>query len=63
MTDPFDKHLNDILVDTFHVILKAKRRSIKNCGESDLSINEMHLLNQRKKIPTAAARSATSLRI
>ncbi len=44
MSDPFDKRLNEILVDTFHTILKVQERAIKDSGQSDLSISEMHLL-------------------
>ena len=42
--DPFNKELNDILVDTFRSILKVEEQAIKNTGRIDLTITEMHLL-------------------
>ena len=42
--DPLDKELNDILVDTFRVILKVEEQALKNTGRIDLTINELHLL-------------------
>ncbi len=42
--DLFEKHLNEILVDTFHIILKVQEQAIQETGQSDLTISEMHLI-------------------
>jgi DNA-binding MarR family transcriptional regulator len=44
--DKFDSELNEILVDTFKSILKIEELSLKYQGLKDLSINEMHLLEE-----------------
>ncbi|MEI7883757.1 MAG: MarR family transcriptional regulator [Clostridia bacterium] len=41
--EAFSRQLNDILVDTFRVILKVEEEAIKQ-AEHDLSISEVHLL-------------------
>ncbi len=42
--DLLDTKLNDILVDTFRIILKAEEQAIRDTGGIDLSISEMHLM-------------------
>lgn len=46
MLDKFDTELNTVLVDTFKSILKVEEISLKNKGLKDLSISEMHLLEE-----------------
>mgnify|MGYP000984432289 CR=1 FL=1 len=46
MLDKFDAELNTVLVDTFKSILKVEEISLKNKGLKDLSISEMHLLEE-----------------
>ncbi len=41
--EAFSRQLNDILVDTFRVILKVEEEAIKQ-ADHDLSISEVHLL-------------------
>lgn len=43
MLGPFEKELNDILVDTFRSILKVEEDTLKGT-RVDLSISELHLL-------------------
>lgn len=42
--DPFATALNDLLVSTFHSILKLEEESLRRMGHYKLSISEMHLL-------------------
>ncbi len=47
--DAFSMQLNDLLVDTFRVILKIEESSVKNLG-CNLSIGEMHLIETIGKL-------------
>ncbi|MDP4109476.1 MAG: MarR family transcriptional regulator [Bacillota bacterium] len=40
----FEKELNEVLVDTFGLIIKAEELAIKKTGRINLSISEMHLV-------------------
>lgn len=46
--DEFKRQLNEILVDTFQVILKIEEVSIKKIG-CDLSVSEVHILEAASK--------------
>ncbi|NCB41315.1 MAG: MarR family transcriptional regulator [Clostridia bacterium] len=41
--EAFNRHLNDLLVDTFKVIVKIEEVSIRRTG-CDLSVSEVHIL-------------------
>lgn len=41
---PFDDELNELLTDTFNVILKSEEKSLKRADGVPLSINEFHLI-------------------
>ena len=42
--DGFSSTLNEILVEVYHNILKMEEQTLKNMGNVQLSINEMHLI-------------------
>ena len=42
--DRFAESLNDILAEVYHNILKMEEQTLKNMGNLNLSINEMHLI-------------------
>ncbi|WP_324822231.1 MarR family winged helix-turn-helix transcriptional regulator [Sinanaerobacter sp. ZZT-01] len=42
--DLFSRELNGLLADTFRSILKIEEQAVRNSEQSDLSINELHLL-------------------
>lgn len=44
MLDAFSNQLNELLVDTYHLILKVEEQELKNTGKIDLSLNEMHVI-------------------
>ena len=39
-----DKELNELLVDTFNVILKSEEQSLRKNSKADLSVSEYHLI-------------------
>lgn len=41
---PLYDELNELLVDTFNIILKSEEISLKKLDKVDLSMNEMHLI-------------------
>jgi len=62
----FGERLDDFIARTFHLILRAEERSIKESGKPDLSISEIHLivavsLSQHAKITVGDL--ATSLQV
>ena len=42
--DAFSTALNEVLVDTYHNILRVEEKALKKSGRIHLSIKEMHLL-------------------
>ena len=42
--EDFSSTLNEILVEVYHNILKMEEQTLKNMGNVQLSINEMHLI-------------------
>lgn len=42
--DGFSDQLNELLVDTFRLLLKIEEKSLKQNGKINLSISEMHLI-------------------
>ena len=42
--DAFASALNDLLVNTFHSILKLEEQSLRRLNGTRLSLNELHLL-------------------
>lgn len=42
--DTFSEHLNDLLTEAFHSILKIEEQTIQSSGKLDLTINEIHLI-------------------
>jgi len=42
--DDFGDRLNDLIVRTFHSILKVEERALRESGSTDLSMSEMHLI-------------------
>lgn len=44
MMDEFDNLLNSMLMETFSSITKVEEGALKSTGKTDLTINEMHLL-------------------
>ena len=44
--DAFSTALNEVLVDTYHNILRVEEKALKKSGRNHLSIKEMHLLEE-----------------
>ncbi|MCL2881899.1 MAG: MarR family transcriptional regulator [Coriobacteriia bacterium] len=42
--DDFGEQLNELIVCTFHSILRVEERALKESGSVDLSMSEMHLI-------------------
>ena len=42
--DAFAIALNEVLVDTYHNILRVEEKALKKSGRIHLSIKEMHLI-------------------
>jgi DNA-binding MarR family transcriptional regulator len=42
--DDFGERLNELIVTTFHSILKVEERALQESGSTDLSMSEMHLI-------------------
>ena len=49
--DPFSVALNDLLVNTFHTILKLEEQTLKSMSGEKLSISELHMLESIHKEP------------
>lgn len=49
--DPFSIALNDLLVNTFHMILKMEEETLKNMSGNKLSISELHMLEAIHREP------------
>ncbi len=49
--DPFSTALNDLLVNTFHSILKLEEEALKSMSGNKLSISELHMLEAIHKEP------------
>ncbi len=47
--DMFSNKLNELILETFHFILKIEEESIRSLGPSNLSISEFHLLEAVSK--------------
>lgn len=44
MSDLFEKEFNELIVETFHLILKEEMKFIQSLSNSELSSREIHLL-------------------
>lgn len=42
--DDFGERLNELIVTTFHSILRVEERALKESGSADLSMSEVHLI-------------------
>ncbi len=49
--DPFSITLNDLLVNTFHMILKLEEETLKSMSGNKLSISELHMLEAIHRKP------------
>ncbi len=49
--DPFSTALNDLLVNTFHMILKLEEETLKSMSGNKLSISELHMLEAIHREP------------
>lgn len=49
--DLFSRELNELLSDTFHSILKIEEQAVKQSEQSNLTINELHLLQSVSRDP------------
>jgi len=49
--DPFSIALNDLLVNTFHMILKMEEETLKSMSSNKLSISELHMLEAIHREP------------
>jgi DNA-binding MarR family transcriptional regulator len=49
--DPFSIALNDLLVNTFHMILKMEEETLKSMSGNKLSISELHMLEAIHREP------------
>ena len=56
--DAFAIALNEVLVDTYHNILRVEEKALKKSGRIHLSIKEMHLIKQLERERTRVGRSA-----
>ncbi|MCL2487056.1 MAG: MarR family transcriptional regulator [Oscillospiraceae bacterium] len=43
-SNTLNEEINEVLVNTFHLILKTELKMIKECEKNDLSMREIHLL-------------------
>ncbi len=49
--DPFSIALNDLLVNTFHMILKMEEETLRSMSGNKLSISELHMLEAIHRDP------------
>ncbi len=49
--DPFSIALNELLVNTFHTILKLEEETLRNMSGDTLSISELHMLEAIHREP------------
>jgi DNA-binding MarR family transcriptional regulator len=49
--DPFSIALNDLLVNSFHMILKLEEETLKSMSGNKLSISELHMLEAIHREP------------
>jgi DNA-binding MarR family transcriptional regulator len=49
--DPFSIALNDLLVNTFHMILKLEEETLRSMSGNKLSISELHMLEAIHRQP------------
>lgn len=51
----FDIQLNDIIMETFSSITKVEEGALKSTGKTDLTINELHILEEIGNFPQKGA--------